>query len=222
MIRCVVFDVDDTLFLERDYVRSGFAVVGRVVDHRFGISAFGDRCWSLFLGGARGNIFNRACRDMAVPETPELLSELVEIYRGHEPDIALTSDAAQLLPEVANSWIGAAVTDGPAASQGRKVRALGLDRWLSPVVLTAELGPHSGKPSPDAFRLIESRHAVSGSECVYVGDNPVKDFIGPRGLGWRTVRIRRTGGLHVDVPSGGDVDFEIEDLLQLTPALQSL
>jgi len=117
--------------------------------------------------------------------------------------------------------IGAAVTDGPAKSQARKVSALGLDQWLSPVVLTSELGPRAGKPSTEAFKLIEVRHSLSGAECVYVGDNPAKDFKGPKNLGWRTVRIRRPGGLHLAIPSGRDVDAEIEDLHQLNDALQS-
>lgn len=42
----VIFDLDDTLFLERDFVRSGFAAVGRWMARTIGISNF-DRTLSL-------------------------------------------------------------------------------------------------------------------------------------------------------------------------------
>jgi putative hydrolase of the HAD superfamily len=45
-IRCVVFDVDDTLYLERDYVRSGFDSVGAWLQRDSGVVGFSDR-----LGG---------------------------------------------------------------------------------------------------------------------------------------------------------------------------
>jgi putative hydrolase of the HAD superfamily len=55
---------------------------------------------------------------------------------------------------------------------------------------------------------------------VYVADNPIKDFAGPRRLGWRTVRIRRPGGLHADLPSGDDVEQEIASLDELSERLE--
>jgi putative hydrolase of the HAD superfamily len=47
---------------------------------------------------------------------------------------------------------------------------------------------------------------------VYVADNPAKDFVAPRALGWATVRVRRAGSLHQRVESGPDVDREVTDL----------
>ena len=61
--------------------------------------------------------------------------------------------------------------------------------------------------------------AIKDGRFVYVGDNPAKDFVAPRALGWRTVRVRRHGQLHHEVPSGDDVDVEITSLDQLEAAL---
>jgi hypothetical protein len=43
--------------------------------------------------------------------------------------------------------------------------------------------------------------------------------VAPRCLGWRTVRVRRPGSLHAEVPSGDDVDAEITSLADLDAAL---
>ena len=52
-----------------------------------------------------------------------------------------------------------------------------------------------------------------------MADNPAKDFVSPRQLGWRTVRIRRTGGLHAEVAGGSDIDVELSCLDELLPVL---
>ena len=52
------------------------------------------------------------------------------------------------------------------------------------------------KPHPFAFEQMSARLGVSPSACVYVADNPLKDFIAPNRLGWRTVQIKRLGGIY--------------------------
>ena len=58
---------------------------------------------------------------------------------------------------------------------------------------------------------------------VYVADNPRKDFIAPRALGWRTVRIRRRGGEHVayGAAAAEAAEREVELLTELCMFLQA-
>ena len=60
MIRGIVFDIDDTLYLERDYVRSGFAHVAREVG-RTDDEAGRLHDWLIraFESGVRGDTFDR-------------------------------------------------------------------------------------------------------------------------------------------------------------------
>jgi putative hydrolase of the HAD superfamily len=111
------------------------------------------------------------------------------------------------------------VTDGPSVSQRAKIAALELSAYVDRAVVTSELGADAGKPDPRAFALLQAEAGCSGAECCYVADNPAKDFGGPRTLGWRTVRLRRAGGLHAPAPSGADVDREIVTLDELDEAL---
>jgi putative hydrolase of the HAD superfamily len=203
---CVVLDLDDTLFLERDYVRSGFQAVGRWTQRELGLARFAERAWTAFEAGARGDVFDRVLRECGCAPTPALVQRLVELYRGHAPHIALLPDGRLPL---------ACVTDGPLPSQRAKAQALGLERWASPLVFTAQWGAGFGKPHPRAFEQVQHTLAVRPDACVYVADNPAKDFAGPRALGWRTVRVRREGGLHAARPSGADVDHEVAELTSL-------
>lgn len=215
MIRCVVFDVDDTLYLERDYVRSGFEAVGRWAKEALGADGLASVAWAAFEEGRRGDLFDHALAVLGVEPSPEHVQELVRRYRSHRPAISLLPDAVEALGALSGRVPVAVVTDGPVVSQRAKVDALGLARLAAPVVLTAELGEGFGKPHPRAFQLVEAAVGQSGASCVYVADNPAKDFAGPAALGWRTVRVARAGGLHAKVPSGPDVQVEMCDLTSL-------
>lgn len=211
---CLVFDIDDTLYLERTYVRSGFEAVGREV----GLPAFAERAWAAFEQGRRGNTFDVVLAELGAPPEPGLVPRLVAAYRAHRPRIQLLDDAARCLEQARSSAVIAVVTDGPRVSQRAKAEALGLERWSDIVICTDDLGPDKAKPAPHAFQLAQKRAGVRAADCIYVGDNPSKDFAAPHALGWRCVRVRRPLGLHEHAPSADDVDIEVDhlgDLLEL-------
>lgn len=200
-----IFDIDDTLYLERDYVRSGFAAVGRAV----GCAAFGDACWDLFLGGARGNTFDLARRDFAragLPPTPDL----VAIYRAHRPDIALCADARRFIENQTRPT--GLISDGSLVAQRAKFRALNLHVWIDYPLFTAEIG--APKPSPRAFEIVAAALGAPDVRAVYVADNPAKDFEGALRAGAEAVRIRRAGSLHenADTPPGVREITSFDDL----------
>lgn len=218
----LVFDVDDTLYLERDYVRSGFdaADAWLATEHR--IDGLGQVAWSLFEEGHRGNIFDTALTSLRAKAETSLVEGLVKVYREHRPDIQLAPDAQRCLERCPPDHC-AAITDGYAITQKRKVDALGLDRYCSVVVRTGVWGRDYWKPHPRSFQWIQERVGLPHNVLTYIGDNPTKDFIGARKLGWKTVRIRRQGGLHAETEaeSGYDGDCTITSLDELfSPSMQ--
>lgn len=218
-VKCVVFDVDDTLYLERDYVRSGFEAVGQHIQAQFGGDDFFQRAWAAFEQGARGTVFNQVLAQCGVEVDTALVTELIGVYRGHTPKIGLLPDARKTIEQLWGRVAMAVITDGPKSSQQAKVDALGLPQWMDPIVITEELGPGHSKPHPRAFERVEQATGCQGDQCVYIGDNPAKDFKAPHALGWRTVRIRRPGGLHRELGSGDDVQSEVTDLSTLVEML---
>jgi putative hydrolase of the HAD superfamily len=217
VIVAVVFDIDDTLYLERDYVRSGFAAAGEWARRRLDLPDLADRAWAAFEAGRRRTIFDEVLADAGVPATPDTIAGLVECYRSHAPAITLLPDARACLDAIASTprLTTAVVTDGPRASQRAKAAALELDRWADPIVFTDEYGPDWVKPATHAFEMVQEKLGAAAVECVYVADNPAKDFAGPHRLGWATIRVRRPSGLHRDRDSGPDVTREVDDLTAL-------
>jgi putative hydrolase of the HAD superfamily len=216
---CVVFDLDDTLYLERDYVRSGLVAVGAAVAERCAIDGFATVAWEAFGRGVRGTLFDEALASLGVRPPPGLIGELVEIYRSHVPEISLLPDAAAAVAALQERSASIAViSDGPLLSQRAKAQAIDAEGWASLIVLTEELGEGRGKPHRSAFELVEQTLGFHHRECLYVADNPSKDFGGPVQLGWRTARVRRPGSLHEALASPSDIDREDADLWWISGA----
>lgn len=210
--KLVVLDMDDTIYLERDYVRSGFTAVSDVVTDATGILGFFNEAWALFESGTRGKIFNQVLQKLEINEDKFSVSDCVKIYRNHRPDIELLPDARAFLNQITRVTKTGLITDGPASSQRNKIKALGLEDFVTDLIVTDEYEPKWTKPSPQAFIHFMQANKISPSECIYIGDNPTKDFQAPLSLGWHALRVRRPQGLHYLVQ---DSDISIESVSTL-------
>lgn len=174
----VVFDLDDTLYPEEDYVRSGIAHVCALVRTAYGVDALEDAEATRRRGG---DWLDAICS--ALPRAEDLKSSLLWAYRTHSPAIRLTPEMAQLVKDVRARARGVAIlTDGRAVAQRLKLAALGLDAWS--VFISDE---HDGAFKPDPTRFVAVASRFPAARHIYVADNPVKDFQAPLAMGWRTV-----------------------------------
>jgi len=75
----LVFDLDDTLYPECDYVRSGFAAVDRWLREHRGVTGFSEIANAHFRGGRRGNIFDLSLEELGLPRDPALVSRITGV-----------------------------------------------------------------------------------------------------------------------------------------------
>jgi putative hydrolase of the HAD superfamily len=193
----VIFDLDDTLYPEADFVRSGHRAVAQRVWQDFGMD-IEPELRRRFAAGQRGDLMTAALASLDVGAEDDYVgSELVSVYREHCPSIrpyVETEPVLRALKERGHRL--ALLSDGWAAVQRRKLEALGVANFFDQVVFTDELGRDHWKPSPKGFQLILHELRVTAAQALYVSDNPLKDFAGPKELGMRTVRIVRPGTEH--------------------------
>lgn len=224
MIKAVIFDLDDTLYIERDFFRSGFNVVAAKLEARgFGCaSQLGDLLESIFLNEGRDNVFDKASARLAFPK--EWIPELVETFRAHTPLINLAPDAVEILSRLRPHYRLGCITDGFADVQRRKIKVLGVDALLDVVVVADDFGRKHWKPDPLPFRMCCDRLGIDEQQAIYIGDNTERDMRGARNAGIRSVRLRRSGGYFSR--NDGDLqdrpDFEIYALSELEHILNVL
>ena len=193
----IVFDLDDTLYLERDFAFSAYAHLDELVQRETGVEGFGPRCRALFEAGERRTIFDLARDALGLSEADIAIQTLIDAYRSHPPDVSLCPDAVAFLQRTPQPF--GLITDGPAHMQRNKIAALDLPRWIEHLRPTGAWGEGYGKPHPRAFIEME-QIAGPAAHMIYIADNPAKDFITPKARGWTTVQITRAGGVHDPVP----------------------
>lgn len=219
MIKAVLFDLDDTLYRERDFVEQAFYhtavfLAGYLEESPEILTG---QMIALMEQEGRGEIFNRLCAGYGA-DVP--VQELVRIYRETEPVLSLYPDGEEFLLFLKENKVKTGlVTDGNAEVQHRKIRALGLDERLDAVLASYDLG--RSKPDPEVYMHCLRTLGCRPAEAVYIGDNPLKDFIGARKLGMKTVRIIRPEGMHMrrKAQAGYEADLTIHLLTELKPWL---
>ncbi|MDY7009788.1 MAG: HAD family hydrolase [Planctomycetota bacterium] len=202
-IRAIVFDLDDTLFLERNYVRSGFAAVGEYLRDQTRRRAMFERwMWRRFISGRRDGMFDALGKHFGLGLTSSEILRLVDVYRRHRPDIRPCRGVEAVLSRLRRRRLKLGLlSDGFLPAQRLKLEAIGLEKYFHKVIFTEQMGRDAWKPSPRGFESIRRALSAPHAGCVYVADNPAKDFLAPNGLGWLTIQWRRVGQVHADKPT---------------------
>ena len=167
MIKAIIFDLDDTLYPEMDYVKSGFKAISKELSD----DTVYQKLHALFLQD-RKDVYQRA------GFSEEQCRRCVEIYRNHYPDISLGKETKELLENLrGNGYKTGIITDGEPDRQKKKISALGLYDIVDKIIITDELGgAEYRKPHQKAFEWMKKLLDVEFEEMMYVGDNPEKDF----------------------------------------------
>jgi len=236
MITTVIFDLDDTLYDEIEYCKSGFAAVAEFlanssesvsanpamapVETRRISTAFQEQ----FSKGNRTKTFNAALDELEIGYEDELILELIEVYRRHKPKITLPPDSRDALCELSTKYTLALLTDGFLPGQQLKVQALGIEKYFKSIVYTEQLGRDSWKPSPVGFEKILQTLEARPENTVYIADNEKKDFIAPNKLGFATIQILRPARLYTSIcgHTGAAAQHIIPQISQLSALLGRL
>ena len=211
MVKVVVFDLDDTLISEKEYIKSGYLHIAGIIEDRFAMDKkqVFDELMSLFKVSPL-NVFNRFCDMYQIEYSKEMILDLVKEYRGHFPDIQFYDDVLPCLSELKRAGIKVGIiTDGYAIAQRKKLKAIQANEYFDEIIVTDELGRDYWKPHPKAFELMKEKFRVNFDEMIYVGDNPEKDFYISKTYPIKTVRIIRDG-VHSDKNYFRDIKEDIK------------
>jgi putative hydrolase of the HAD superfamily len=201
VIQAVLFDLDDTLYDQRDWLAGAWITVAAAAAP-FGAAT--GPLWRGLLeiaaeGTDRGCIIDRALERAGATDVP--IAPLLEAFRSHDPlHLAPFPGATEALGGLRDRCRVGLVTDGDPRIQRSKLRALGLLDAFDVVVFSDELGRERRKPHPAPFRAALSALRVAPERAVYVGDRPDKDVAGAHAAGMRAIRVLT--GEYAEVPNG--------------------
>jgi putative hydrolase of the HAD superfamily len=179
MLQCLIFDMDDTLYDEIDYCRSGFKVVAHAIAAMEALTArpavssteIFNFIWQQFTSGHRQNLFNITLDSFYLPYNNDTIADLVEIYRNHRPIITLNPADAAILSQLKQNYKLGLLSDGFLPAQQYKAEALGLNQYFDAIVFTESLGRQYWKPSPLGYQQILQQLDIKTQNWAYIADN---------------------------------------------------
>lgn len=227
MIKTVVFDLDDTLYDERDYCKSGFKAVAESLSNLVDVLSpeeIFDSLWQQFTAGNRTKTFNAALDDLGISYDDQLIQKLIKTYRCHKPKIKLPTDSANVLRQLSGKYTLVLLTDGFLPAQQLKVQALKIENYFKCIIYTEQLGRQCWKPSPVGFEKLMQTLNAKPQAIAYVADNQMKDFIAPNKLGFLTIQITRPARIHTESSDkvGAAAQHIISEFTQLPAVLEQL
>lgn len=178
--KTVVFDLDDTLVKEIDYLKSAYKEIVLNIDSGNG------NLYHVMLNlyYKKEDVFRFLESKYSEISKPYLLN----LYRNHKPAIKLNEDTLGLLKWCrSKNFTTGLITDGRSSQQNNKLDALGIKHFFDKIIISEEFG--FSKPSTEVYNEFEN---FKGQK-FYIGDNTSKDFVAPNALGWTSICLLDDG-----------------------------
>ena len=214
----IVFDLDDVLYEEKLFYHSGIDAIVNFISDEYKIPK---NKILIFLKNRNKENRKKIIDDILINfniYSKSRVRKCLSIYRMHLPKIKLSADAKYCLKNLKKN-ICYIVTDGNKLVQLNKIKALGLEKFMKKCFLTSNYGLKNAKPSPYCFLKICNLENVRPNEVVYVGDDPNKDFVGIKPLGFKTIRVLKGRYSNLRKTKKYQSNIVINSLRELNPKL---
>ena len=202
----VCFDLDGTLFDDRQYVRAGLLAAADLLDRETGVDLSAELLEAYFRRELTEQTFDHVLDEHGL--STDLVPRLVTAYHEHSAPLVPFPDAESTLEGLREEYDLAVVTGGTNGAS--KLDRLGLSGYFDSVVVAPAHGWSKRDPEPFAAALGELGTTPDGPAVV--GDRPAVDFARPNRMGMLTVRVRRGRYATVAASEATESDIEVDSL----------
>jgi putative hydrolase of the HAD superfamily len=214
--KSIIFDLDDTLYNEIDYLNSAYKEIALFIAEKSRGSIIAENIYNdlRFFYSRKKDAFLEIISKYNLKNI--LKEDLLKLYRNHYPSINLTSENENLLKQLkANGYKLGLITDGRSIQQRNKIKALNIEKYFEYILISEEFGTE--KPNPANFNFFVE--LFGESSFFYVADNVSKDFIAPNIMGWQTICLIDNGkNIHkqqFEISEAYLPHFKIQNLVEI-------
>ena len=209
----LLFDLDDTLYPEKQYIYQGFWNVACILYKRHRLDCIETylNLVKMFRSGS-SKVFDDFLLSRNINKE---VNYIVDIYRKSDKKLYLYKDVIEslkYLKEVNNNLI--LVTNGRSETQWYKIKHLGLMEIFDDIFVLDDFGVKYWKPSTLIFGRISSKYGNNLSDYFFIG-NGEEDFEFSKTLGMDFIFINRYNKVRGITPRKNDNLFIIKNLYEL-------
>tara|TARA_B100000686_G_C16634703_1_gene886639 strand:- start:74 stop:733 length:660 start_codon:yes stop_codon:yes gene_type:complete len=215
-MKVLIFDLDDTIYNEIEYVKSGFFIVAKYLAKitTYDKKYIFNKLISIEKKYGRGKVFDIFLKNESCKKKYLIIKKCIKIYRNHKPRIKIYNDVRHFLEQNKKKSLYI-ISDGNVMVQKKKVNSLKIKKYFKKIYLTRNYGIRNEKPSLFCFNKIKKRENCNYRQMVYFGDNPLKDFKKIKKKRILTIRLMRGNHKNVNVSRVFDAEFKIKNFYSL-------
>ena len=187
----ILFDMDDTVYSEKDNVRCGF----RTLTEYVGDPSLYDELWNAYI--EKKSSIKEVLTQRKL-YTEERYNEWLHVFRFAPSDITPYAGFCDMLDRfLADGKRLGMITDGRVQSQEKKLAGLGISHYFEKIIITDSLGGvEYRKPCTVAFEMMRDHFGTPYERMVYIGDNLAKDMQPPLALGMKFIHFDNEDGIY--------------------------
>jgi putative hydrolase of the HAD superfamily len=210
----VCFDLDGTLFDDRQYVRAGLLAAADLLEGDTGVDLSTELLAAYFQRRVTEQTFDRVLDEHGL--STGLVPELVSAYHANDAPLVPFSDAEPTLDRLRAEYDLAVVTGGTNGES--KLDRLGLAQYFDSVIVAPAHGWSKREPEP--FEAMLAALESTPERTVVVGDRPAVDFVQPNRMGLPTIRVERGRYATVEPTEATTPDYVVDRLSAVPEVLR--
>ncbi len=212
-VKGILFDLDNTLYCESDYLKSTLITFCQLVDinikgHQLKQidSTFRERNANVLVG----------LLSLIQADTPVNFEHIFQVYKQHVTQLDCSKGVKILLLSLKQQGFKLGIlTNGVVDVQKNKIKALGLSPLVDSICYAREHGPAHEKPDGLAFKRACESLGVACEQTVMIGDNYKCDIQGALSANLKAVYY--TGITGKKIQNKRDIDIPlIHELADIT------
>lgn len=182
MLKAIGFDLDNTLYNQKQFEYFAFWHVAIVVSKYYGINKnnYFSMLKYLFNKGISDFTFDRAIK-LCKGEIPKdweffVKTKLLRVYRSAKPKLKLFNWVESFLIEAISKKLKLVIiTNGGVEIQNYKIDALKIRKYFDRIYISDEFNPPARKPDTILFKYFLKDFGLKGEDVIYIGDNIKSD-----------------------------------------------
>ena len=198
----LVFDVDDTLYeqivpfenaykslFDMDIDMEKFYLLSRYYsDVKFEASRNGEMTMDEY------HIYRiqEAAKDLGVCLTAEQALSMQKEYKKNQQKLQMSNITISILELAKENDVKLGIiTNGPSEHQWSKIKALGIESWISRenIIVSGDYGIN--KPDVRIFEIMQEKLQLPNASLYYIGDSIENDIVGANNADWKGIWINR-------------------------------
>lgn len=184
-IKSILFDLDNTLYEENDYLVAVFDEFFKLKNIKHNIVPFLSNGFRLNSSDIFGDILKKL---NIYSSTSQL--ELFHIYKNLNTNLNLYDSAYILIDNLKKKNIKLGIiTNGVAQAQQCKIKCLKIANMFDVIIYARKWGKSYEKPNKKPFDEALKILNFDKSEVLFVGDNPLTDILGAENAGIKSIRF---------------------------------